>query len=140
MVTNQLYASNMDTHIYPFAHPTLLLFKLFIIRPIYSNGFLRLILPDNINLHKSPNFFPYFWMQKHHWKIPIYQLLLLFFIYLPPQGINLPLILMILFNYIIPVILPAIQNHDILIHFQVGGSLLSRLFLQHICQYIINKT
>ena len=65
-------------------------------------------------------------------KLSLYQLLLLFFVYIPPQGMNLTLILIIISN-ITPVITPIVFHYYNSLLIQVRVSLLKYLLLQHIC-------
>ena len=81
-----------------------------------------------------------FWMQNHHQKLYIYQQPLLFRVELPPWGMKIPPLLMILLNKILTVLLPIIQKYYILLHIQVRVTILSQLSPQNIHQYLINKT
>ena len=72
-------------------------------------------------------------MNNHHQKIPIYKILILFNVESPPQGMNLPLVLIILLKKILPVILPIFQMHDILLHIKIRVPLFPQLLLQNIC-------
>ena len=53
-------------------------------------------------------------MLNHHQKLTLYQLLLLFCVDLPPQGMKLTPDLIILLFKFLSVILPAIINHKII--------------------------
>ena len=120
--------------------PTLLFFKYFIIKPMYSNFLVLLLFLDNIILHTSTNNVTYFWMRNHHKKKPLYQLLLIFYLYPPPQVMNLLLVLVIILNNTLQVIIYIIRKHYILHHIQIRDPIFNRLLLLHVCQYLINKT
>ena len=78
-------------------------------------------------------------MWKRHQKVSLYQLLLLFNIYLPPQGMHLLLIFTFLRN-IPPMIVPNFIHSNILLLIQVRISLFRHLVLQKIYKYILNTT
>ena len=55
-------------------------------------------------------------MQNRHPKNHLYQILLIFCVYPPPQVMSLtPVLVLLLFNFL-PVILLIIRNHEILLH------------------------
>ena len=78
-------------------------------------------------------------MQNRHQKISFYQILLLSCLDIPPQCMNLTLILTILSN--IPTVLLLTDFHsDILILIKVRISLVWHVFLQHTRWYLLNIT
>ena len=89
-----LNKSNMDTHICPIETPHSLILQIIyiqshIVQFIWTPHFTQ----QNYPTHKSKQYVPL--------KLPIYQLLLIFNVDLPPQGINLmPILLLILFNFL----------------------------------------
>ena len=91
-----------------------------------SNWFVLLLLPGNIILHTSPNDVNFFWMRNHHPKLPLYQLLLIFHVELPPQGMNFNLVLIITLGNILPIF--HLSSKKILLHLQVRVPLVPRLF------------
>ena len=78
-------------------------------------------------------------MRSRHRNISLYQLLLLFCVDTPTQGMNITLILTILSNTP-PVLLPTVFNSDILILIQVRVSLFLHMFLKNIRWYILSTT
>ena len=106
---------------------------------MYYGCFLLFLFLDNIILHTSKNNVSSLWIRNHHQKYPLYQILLLFNVDLPPQCMKLPLVLIIILGSILPVLISIILNHDILLHLEVRVSLFSSLFLGYIHQYILNK-
>ena len=101
--------------------------------------FVILLFLDSIILHTFPNEVPYFWIKNHHQKLSLYQRLVLFHVDLPPHGINLPVVLIIICKNIFSEIISIILNHDNLFHIKVGVPLFPFLSLQHIGLYIPNK-
>ena len=89
---------------------------------MYSNSFVFILFLDDMILHTSPNNVPPFGMQNGHLKLSICQLILLICIYLPPQVMNLLLIVTILSN-IPPMLLNTVFHYDILLIIQVLISL-----------------
>ena len=85
-------------------------------------------------LHTIPNNWLPFWICNRHRKISIFQLLLIFNIDLPPQGIHILIIVTFLRN-IPPMLLPHFILYNILLLIQVRISLFRHLFLRHICRY-----
>ena len=57
------------------------------------------------------------------------QLLIIFHVYIPRQGMNLPLFLIVIISNILQVILSIIQNNDIIYHLQSRVPLFIFLFL-----------
>ena len=99
-----------------------------------------ILLPNNIILLRSPSdFFPSR-MRNCCRNFSTNKILLLFHVDFSPQGMNFTHVLIIIFNDLLPVLLPIFWNPSILLHLQVWVSLFHHLFLQHICWYIINKT
>ena len=90
-------------------------------------------------VHTSPNNTPPLLDVERTPKISLYQLLLLFNVDLPPQGMYLLLIVTFLRN-IPPMLFPNCTHYDILLLIQVWISLFHHLVLQHICRYILNIT
>ena len=66
-------------------------------------------------------------------------MILLLRVDIPPKGMNIPILLVIILNNILPVILPIAQNNEILLYLQVRLPIFPPMFIQHIRQYIINK-
>ena len=83
--------------------------------------------------------FPPFRIWNGHQTLSIYQLFLLSCVEIPPQGININLILTILSN-IPPVLLPTILHYDILHLIQIQISLLRHLLLKHTRLCLLNTT
>ena len=129
----------MNTHIPPSPqnHPTLLQTNH---NRIYVVQFLFTTTSTKKKLHTSTNTAYSFWMQKHQQKLSLYQVPFIFHEYLTPQGMKFTLILTIILKKILPVLISIIKNHDIFLHFNVRAPLLPRLLLQHIHQYLLNKT
>ena len=110
------------------------------IETAYSNLPVLILLFDNIILYTIPNNTTYFRMCNLHWKIYFFQLLLISFLNLPPQYMNLPFPLGIILQHIFPVLHPVTQYLEILLHLQVEVSLFHWMFLQYIYHYLLNKT
>ena len=98
-----------------------------------------LLFLDNIILHTIPKNIIPFQIRNLHPKLPIYQTLLLFIVYLPTQFMNLPLVINILLKNILPVLLPFIPNLDILLHLKARLSMLPKLLHQNIYSSFLSK-
>ena len=138
--TTQLDYSNRDTPLFPLKHlhPHLL-------QIIYNQSHivqLICILPfpqRNYTSHKSKLRFP-FQMQNRHQKLPIYQILLIFRVELPPRIVNLTPVLVLLLFKLLPLILSIVINHSIIHPLEVWVYIFHHLFLWDICLYLSNKT
>ena len=136
MDTTKLYDSHMYTHILTFSqnHPPLLqiiYLKIHIVWLISTPTFTQFHYP----IHKSKNN-PSFCIWNCQNKIPLYQILLLFHLYLTLKGTNLPLVFMITINSIFPVLLYIILKYDILLYIYVRVPIFPFLLLHHIHKYI----
>ena len=99
-----------------------------------------LLLIYDMIIYTSPNTPPPpLWMWNGHQRRSIYQPLLIFNVNLPPQGMNLIIIITFLRNTT-PMLLPNCIQSDILLLIQVRISLLHHLVLRNIYIYIINIT
>ena len=82
-----------------------------------------------------PKHIPPFQMWSGHQKLSPYQIILLYWVEISPQGINITLILTITSN-IPPMPPPNLFHYDILLLVQFRISLFQHLVLQNICRYI----
>ena len=130
----------MDNHVCPLKPlcPTplrIIYNKRHMVKSIFTAHFIQ----RHYHSNKSNHFIP-FWIRKLHWNTPLYQLLLIFHIYIPHQVINLTLLpLLLLFNFL-SLLLPAIKTHQISPLLEVWVCIFWHMFLYHILWYVLNKT
>ena len=64
----------------------------------------------------------------YHQKLPIYQLLLIFHVYLLSQGMQILLVLVVFLKNILPVLISVILKHDIFLRLEARVPLFHFLF------------